>query len=253
VLRVDVPTCQVTRAGLVDVPAGAFVRGGPGQPPSADWAVNPVRIERHRLTLPAFAIDRTEVTNAAFARFAALAPVTGVAMPDYFFSQSLEHAGEPAMPVSGITWSEARAYCRFLGKELPTTEEWEKAMRGGVELPDGHPNPAPDRNLPWGTAPATLANVRDTGGNQPAPVASFAGDVSPYGVVDLGGNVQEWTESMQVLEGRSSPSWRITRGGNWGDATAADLVEFVALENSRPVGTRHFGTGVRCVLAGVTP
>ncbi len=247
-LRISVPTCQATRVGTIDVPAGPFMRGGPGSPPSAFYAQSSESRPPRELDLPAFAIDRTEVTNAAFAAFGAMSDVTGIAMPDYFDSPSLRDASGPGFPVAGITWNEARAYCRFLGKELPTSEQWEKAMRGGLTLPDGTVNPVPDRNLPWGSAIAVHANVRDTGDHRPAPVGSFPGDVSPYGVVDLAGNVQEWTDSMQVISGESYDAWRITRGANWDDADVATLVDYVWMENPRRIGSSTFALGVRCVL-----
>jgi formylglycine-generating enzyme required for sulfatase activity len=232
---------------MIAIPGGPYVRSGLGDPPSAYKAtftgedVKPEAV----IQVASYLVDRTEVTNAAFAVFARMAKVTGVSMPSYPTSPELIAANGPRYPVAGITWSEARAWCRFLGKELATSDQWEKAMRGGMMLPDGTANPMPRRNLPWG-APITPvpAKLQDTGRPGPAPVGSFAGDVSPYGVLDLAGNLHEWTDSL------TSTGGRVTRGGEWESTTTASLVDYLAIENWRPVGNRDFTVGMRCALAG---
>jgi len=247
-LRVRVPTCQATRAGMMPIPAGPFVHGGAGEPPSKYVAEDEDNMVEAMITLPAFAIDRTEVTNAAFAVFADMDSFTEISTPAYTITTAMRNAAAPAWPVSGISWMEARAYCRFLGKELPTSEQWEKAMRGGLFLPDGMVNPIPRRNLPWGKPVVPVpAKLSDTGTPGPAPVGSFPGDVSPYGVLDMAGNIQEWTDSSPPMSGKRSRV-RIARGGNWGDDTSAELVTYMALPNPRPTGTQNFGLGIRCAL-----
>ena len=153
-LRIPVPTCDATLASTIPIPAGAFIYGGVGEPPSqfvANDRDDKLR-EEHRLSLTAYRIDRTEVTNAAFAVFASMAQFTDIAAPRYPpGGPELAHAGEPRRPITGITWHLAHAYCRYLGKELPSSQQWVKAMRGG-ETVDGKPNPMPRRNLPWGVA-----------------------------------------------------------------------------------------------------
>ncbi len=237
-LVIRVPTCRATRAGMIDIPAGSFISGGVGEPPSAVQAS--YKVDEVTLEQPRFAIDRTEVTNAGFGVFAAMAAVTGVAHPTYADSHELVEAAAADRPVTGIGWTEARAYCRFLGRRLPTSAEWQKAARGGLVL-DGRPNPHPRRNLPWGDArspvPANVNRGVDVG---PAPVGAFPGDVSPYGVLDLAGNVHEWTSSTR------SSGMRITRGANWADTTADQLIDFMAIENSRPAGYRTYMLGIRC-------
>ena len=246
-LRVRAPTCAATVADTIAIAAGRFIHGGVGEPPSAYLSRNPEYAREVELELPAFRIDRTEVTNAAFSTFASMSAVTGIAAPVYPTTAALAAAAAPRAPVSGIDWIEARAYCRFLGKRLPTSQQWSRAMRGALQLADGTPNPAPRRNFPWAsastTAPAKLVNIGAPG---PAEVGKFATDRSPDGVLDLAGNMQEWTESEPPDR---EAGFRVVRGGNWFETRLPELVEFMALENPRAQISRWFNVGVRCVAS----
>lgn len=240
-LHVRVPTCQASQTDMISIPAGEFVFGGVGVPPSSDVARDPeARVER-RIRLDAFRIDRTEVTNAAFEQLSAMESITDIAPPLYPASPDLGEAAAPNRPVTGIDWIEARAYCRFVGKELPTQQQWTRVQRGGLVLPDGTPNPAPTRNFPWGTDPRPgAAKLLHVGAPGVAVAGTFPQDRSPEGVVDLAGNVSEW------VDGVTRQGLRVVRGGNVWDADESELVEYVAIENSRPARMRHFAIGVRC-------
>jgi len=147
--HVRVPTCAATAAGTIEIPAGPFRYGGAGTPPSRVAAeIGPEK----RIDLPRFWIDRTEVTNAAFCHAGRHGGDHRHRGPSYPNTPAMEHGGDPRKPVSGVNWYTARDYCRYLGKDLPTSEQWVKAMRGGERLPDGSENPIPDRTTRSGSA-----------------------------------------------------------------------------------------------------
>ncbi len=243
-LHLRIPTCAASRADMIAIPGGPFTFHGRGEPPMNLDAYPDLAVEQ-RVTLPAYAIDRTEVSNAAFRLFGDQVSVTGVGTPQYPSGEaSLVHAGEPDRPVVATTWTESRAYCRFLGKQLSTEQQWQRALRGGERLPDGSPNPMPARNLPWGAAvtpfPAHIFIGASLVGA--AAVGSHPGDRSPEGVLDLGGNVREWTDSKSA-----SPSFRIVMGGDWFYTTAANYHDLVDAPTDSSASQRLFNIGFRCV------
>ena len=245
-LHVAIPTCQTTIADTIEIAAGAFVFGGIGEPPSPVLQENSAYAKEERIELPAFRIDRTEVSNAAFAMFSRMSAITGIRHPQYPTSPELTLAAGARMPVTGIDWTEARTYCRFLGKSLPTTQQWTRALRGGERLTDGTVNPHPRRNYPWGVdPPERRSKIEGVGPLGPVEVGSFPGDRGVEGVLDLAGNVQEWTDSL-APDGEAG--FRVTRGGNWNDTKASTLVDFTAVQNYRAVVLRNFVLGIRCAI-----
>ena len=146
-------------------------------------------------SLPEFWIDKTPVTNAEYARFVA---ATGHKPPKHWDG----HRPPDRLanhPVVYVSWFDANAYATWAGKRLPTQEEWEKAARGI----DG-------RKYPWGNE-APTKNLCNFGHNEKGttPVGKYSpqGD-SPYGCVDMSGNVWEWTSS----DGHYG---KVLRGGSW--------------------------------------
>ena len=248
VLRIAVPSCQATREDTIAIPGGPFIYGGVGEPPSETVATDPnprVR-EEQQLSLPAFRIDRTEVTNAAFGQLAAMVKITGMAAPRYPSGPELKHAAGPRKPVAGIDWFVARAYCRYLGKDLPTSQQWVKAMRGGDVLPDGAPNPMPRRNLPWGAGgyETRIQLYTRDGYNGLADVGTHPEDRSPYGVLDMASNAQEWTSTQGSDEGI-----RFIRGGGAVKEITDQLIDYMAIENPRGESEGGlFELGMRCAI-----
>jgi sulfatase modifying factor 1 len=229
----EIPDPAHPAAGMVRIPGGAFDMGAA--------ALRPEEGPPRSVKIAAFRIDRTEVTNAAFARFVAVTgyrtlaeqPLDPKAYPDLTAAQRAPSSlvfvgaasksddpgqwwrvvpgadwrhpqgpgssirGKDAWPVVHIAWPDAMAYARWLGRDLPTEAEWEYAARGGLT---GKP-------YVWGDKPTAggkpLANTWqgvfpavDTGTDgykaSPAPVGCYP--PNGYGLVDMAGNVWEWTK-----------------------------------------------------------
>jgi len=162
---------------MVRVPAGKFLYGD----------------DKREVDLPEFWIDKAPVTNTEYARFVA---ETGQEPPKPWKGKT--PPGKIAdHPVTDVSWHHATAYAKWAGGRLPTEEEWEKAARGT----DG-------REYPWGEWTKGCCNSKEAGAGGTTPVGKYSpqGD-SPYGCVDMAGNVWEWTTSENELGGR------VLRGG----------------------------------------
>jgi serine/threonine-protein kinase len=196
---------------LVFVPEGEFTMGSNGGYSDE----RPV----HTVTLDAFWIDKTEVTNAMYA----LCVNEGVCQPPYNDRSYTRdtYFGDPQFdnyPVIFVDWNYATTYCTWAGRRLPTEAEWEKAARGI----DG-------RIYPWGnTEPdAKLLNFKGNIGDT-TEVGSYPNGASPYGALDMAGNVWEWVDDWygenyyrnspsENPQGPSSGNYRVLRGGSWHD------------------------------------
>jgi formylglycine-generating enzyme required for sulfatase activity len=174
------PAAMPQSAPMVHVPAGDFSMGckedvsGTGLGHSCSDAV-PGQDLQHIVTLSAFDIDRTEVTQGAYA---ACVKVGACSPPE----ANYEPGSRAAYPVTNVTWVQARGYCQWAGKRLPTEAEWEKAARG-----------TDSRRYPWGSSgpSCSLVNYEACGGVL-RPAGSLPDGASPYGALDMAGNVEEW-------------------------------------------------------------
>ncbi len=171
----------VTPGEMVLIPAGEYTIGTNEKEP--EGGVNNASPE-HKVKLPAFWIDKYEVTGKEYLDFSiktsyvAEGEAEGKTWRTFF---SYEKANQP---VVYVTWKDADAYCKAQGNRLPTEEEWEAAARG----PNGY-------RFPWGNEwQDNKANIAEAGFRVPQDVGAFD-DVSPFGVHDTFGNVQEWTSS----------------------------------------------------------
>ena len=168
---------------LVVIPAGPFIRGTS----QGGFDEQPER----KIYLDEFSIDRYEVTNAQYAAFVKATGHRKSGPPSRYAKNTgrMRGVNQPAVYVS---WDDAKAYCEWRGRRLPTEAEWEKAMRG----PDGRLWPWGNVEIPGG---ANWARV-DDGFEVAAPVGRVRSDASPYGVMDGAGNVMEWVADW-YLEG----------------------------------------------------
>ena len=167
----------VTPGEMVLIPAGEFILGSNDKD-------TPASSPERKVNLPAFWIDKYEVTNSEFLDFSIKTGYAGEGVKEGKDWRAFITPEKARHPVVYITWNDAAEYCKSLGKRIPTEEEWEKAARGT----DG-------RRYPWGNQwDPTKSNTYESGLRNTAEIGKFD-DVSPYGVHDMLGNVQEWTGS----------------------------------------------------------
>ena len=199
-------------AGQVSVPSGIFMMGT--NRPESDLQDRP----RHTSRTNAFSIDKFPVTNAQYAMFTT---ETAHKVPSYW-KNGVIPKGFALHPVVLVTWQDAANYCTWVGKHLPTEAEWEKAARGT----DG-------RRWPWGNhMNPEMLNTYNTRGTTTSVFAHMDG-ASPYGAVDMAGNVSEWTaDDFKPYKGSQAPTsmflidqsaskygaaehYKVIRGGSW--------------------------------------
>lgn len=240
-IELMVPTCQASLARTVHIPAGDFIYMGPGSPPTRhENYVQPERI----IALEGFYIDEVEVSNAMFEVFTAHAGITGYPPKRSYPTDILERAGEPDSPATSVDAFEAAAFCRFMGKRLPTEYEWTKAARGGLVV-DGRPNLEPRRLHPWGGEPRpACVNQEGERDGYPwiAPVTALGCGASPYGVLNLVGNVAEWMARTQQTD---TEQLRVVRGGAVDSPPEEEQVTTV-FRNPREARHFDFTIGIRC-------
>ena len=223
----------------VYVPAGEFIMGSDDKDAKKSLAGGRAfpEIPVSTIYLDGYWIDKYEVTTGQYA----LCVAAGDCQAPHLFTSGYgssyrpKYYGNPEYsnyPVIWVNWSMALAYCEWAGRKLPTEAEWEKAARG-----------TDARIYPWGNDPldSTRANFCDIdcplpqanggfndGYPNTAPVGSFPAGASPYGVMDMAGNVWEWTSTLvrpypyTTADGREDPKEspnvdgeRVWRGGSW--------------------------------------
>lgn len=252
----------------VEIPAGSYIRGsdapereygyvlderayGHSATRKGRWYAG--EFPREMRNLPVYRIARTPITNAQYAVFVA---ATGHRAPDvdsatwksyglihpwsrtrrYAWKDGRPPPGRVEHPVVLVSRADAVAFTAWLSEatgkrwQLPSEEQWEKAARGG----DG-------RRFPWGDEfRANRLNSHDSGPFDTLPVGNFPAGASPYGVLDMAGQVFEWT-STKGARGRS-----VVKGGSWDDKGCG--VCRSAARHSRPDGIKHILIGFRLVL-----
>jgi iron(II)-dependent oxidoreductase len=245
---------RAAEPGMVRIAGGTFTMGSASGLPD----------ERppHPVTLKAFFIDRLPVTHAEYAAFLNTLGGTANAKGRHLFDWDdgdarirkvqgrwQAHPGFQRHPANEMTWFGARDYCAALGKRLPTEAEREFAARGTA-----------GRTYPWGEARPDATRARfGVGWTRTVPVGSFAKGATPDGVLDLAGNVNEWTASImrpypyRADDGREEGGTladRVVRGG--AADTGADTLRasWRGASVSRNARAGHHNIGFRCAKDG---
>ncbi|SDY98666.1 Formylglycine-generating enzyme, required for sulfatase activity, contains SUMF1/FGE domain [Lysobacter sp. yr284] len=242
-------------AGMVEIPAAEFdfVVGGveiegqtwEGVDVQYPWENSARRNHRRRLRLPRYFIDRTPVTNAQYLAFVRASGYVPGDAHNYLrdWVDGAPRAGWDDRPVTWVALEDARAYAHWAGKRLPREWEWQYAAQGG----DG-------RRYPWGedwrddAVPAPNRNRRV---RAPDPVDAHPAGASPFGVLDLVGNVWQWTDEYHDEHTRAA----ILRGGSsyqpqtshWYFPQAYRLDQHGKLLLMAPSKDRSACIGFRCV------
>jgi gamma-glutamyl hercynylcysteine S-oxide synthase len=251
---------EAAPADMIRIPEGDFdfrvsgieIEGGndPGVDVQYPWEDMPRRFHQHRVHVASFYIDRTPVTNQQFKRF--LDATHYKPEDDHNFLRSWQHGSYPAgwenKPVTWVSIEDARAYAAWSGKRLPHEWEWQYA----AQSLDG-------RTYPWGRDwnPEALPQV-DAGpsARPPADVAIFPKGASAFGVLDLVGNVSQWTDEFRDAHTRAA----IVRGGAayqprgsiWYFPQTYRLDEHQKYLLMSPGHDRAGTIGFRCVVDGLS-
>jgi formylglycine-generating enzyme required for sulfatase activity len=217
---------------MVYVPEGSFLMGSD----EGDGDESP----EHEVYLDGFWIDQTEVTNAMYAHCVDYGACERPNPSSSYYGNS----SYDEYPVIHVDWYQAQDYCQWAGRRLPTEAEWEKAARGD----DG-------RIYPWGdeSPSCNLANYSECAWDTER-VGSYAVGASPYGALDMAGNVWEWVADWYDSDyydnspsenptGPSSGEGRVLRSGGW--STNPDLGRASNRNWSIPAGSM-MGYGFRC-------
>ncbi|MCB9893621.1 MAG: SUMF1/EgtB/PvdO family nonheme iron enzyme [Planctomycetes bacterium] len=239
---------ELDGATMVVVPGGWFTKQTYIGDPTAE-------ARTYRLSVPAFLIDKYEVTNAQVAKYFAQAKDLRFEGDRVFTGKKLlardqnwglkiadgklaERPGLEKYPSVGTTGDLALAFAKWVGGDLPYGYEWEKAAAGPSGL-----------LFPWGDAPSdsTRANSFLHGPKHPMPVGSYPDGVSPYGLYDMAGNVYDrcyWYETDRQIDPNSVP--RMIRGGSWVSPHWANLRTIDRC--AQPMDAAEGSVGFRCVI-----
>jgi formylglycine-generating enzyme required for sulfatase activity len=222
---------------MVAVAAGTYTIGRNG--------ADPLEEPQHKVDLPSFFLDRTEVTNAAYKKFV---DATGHKPPTNWNGANIPNQRDN-FPVTGITWQDAADYAAWAGKRLPSEDEWEAAARGA----DG-------RIYPWGNDwRAGLANIGSkpddiTAEQYPSgikEVGQYPQGASPAGAVDMIGNAWEWVaDEIAIYPGNTEAklaqkpgvTYRVIRGGAYDGNKIHDATYRGYLDANQP----YPKVGFRC-------
>jgi len=231
----------VDQSPIVFVPAGEFIMG----PVPSNANEDPAQI----VYLDAFWIYQLEVTNEQMAVFLnhygnlipgagelRIIPPSDGFLPIYMKDGVWQSAeGYENHPVQNVSWYGAKAYCEWIGGRLPTFEEWEKASRGT----DG-------RKYPWGrSTDCSRGNFKGCSDATTSPVGSYPRGASPYGALDMVGNVWEWIDGFWEEEG-GGRRYPMLRGGSYASYPINQITSNYSIYFGP--GNAYGHVGFRCVI-----
>lgn len=254
-------------ARMIVVPAGQYIAGSTpeertqayedylataGQDAAREQHWFDREADRHMAKLPAFAIDLMPVTQSQYAEFVTAGKASGPTITEdawktqgfaqdyasdvtrFLWTDNRPPVGREDHPVVLVTFEEARLYCTWRGEQrgeprrLPTADEYEKAVRGDT-----------GNAYPWGNAyEADKLNSRVQGPNDTTPVGQYSSGASPYGILDLAGNVFQWTTTRSPDQGKM-----FVKGSAYEDFAG---VGRGASGHGRGAAVRHVIVGFRC-------
>ncbi len=259
-------SCKKDQSEMIYIPAGTFIMGSE--------AIHAFEVEKpeHEVYLDDYFMDIHPITWKQYLQFCEETDQKHPETPEWGIIE--DH------PVVNITWDEAAKYCQWAGKFLPTEAQWEKAARGGLWL-DGDQrkrkkNPKPRRTYPWGDDSPNADGIwranfnaepkygKNRGSKSTSPIGAFPNGKSPYGIMDLAGNVWEWVQDWfskdyynksprhnplgpsipETTEDDDTPG-RVLRGGSW--FIGSRLLRVTA-RRKRPSDGLGASCGMRCVL-----
>ena len=234
-------------APTVLVPAGLFPMGVP--PGDRDGGRD--EYPRHEVFLDSFLIDQFEVTNGRYLEFVKRtghrAPQNPTNPTRNLWQGDSITESLADRPVINVDWFDADAYCKWVGKRLPTEAEWEKAAKG-----------TSDRRFVWGNVEPTAKhlnyNQRWIGEKTLMPVGSYEAGKSPYGAYDMAGTVWEWVNDWYDAryyekspernpKGPETGLKKVIRGAGWQNETPTVRI-FTRVESDQTM--RNESTGFRC-------
>lgn len=237
-----------TLSDMVFIPEGPFQMGCDS---SNDDECNERLLPLHTVHLGAYYIDRHEVTNGQYRACVEVGqcttPPTLVSAKRYSYFEDADYNNYPVITI----WEQARDYCEWKGKRLPTEAEWEKAARGDQVI----------RVFPWGNEKPTCELVNGVVDGEPCvgdttEVGSYPAGASPYGVMDMAGNMWEWVNDWYAEDyygvsptndpqGPETGTHRVTRGGGFWPTGSAFYLRVANRTPYNPDGW-YTDTGFRC-------
>jgi formylglycine-generating enzyme required for sulfatase activity len=228
------PTVPVVPADMIAIPGGEYMIGR-----NSGYLFDKYESPQHAVTLQAFYIDKTEVTNADYKKFM---DATGYAAPSTWPNGQIK-PGTEYFPVTGVTHPDAEAYAKWAGKRLPTEEEWEAAAHGRTPS-----------LFPWGNdQDFSRMNIKPSGIEAPVRVGASPAGASPFGVLDMSGNVWEWTateaapypgSTETVVPDSTGKRQMVIRGGAFNEKPNRCTTTF---RNWVPFDFKGKELGFRCV------